>query len=280
MLYTTDGSYFYSPAKHTISFCMVPEEKLYRMNLVNRLKTLRWSFLSNSRFTQKHLSKFGIQSQVIYPILDIPENITRDHVGAGTSLTFLNVGRFFRHLHSKRHDVAVAWFVNFIEQYPDYKNSKLILAGGLKKEDFQYFDSLKKLATHYPNIEFKPNISAADLEKAYLQADFYLHFAGWQVNESAHPERTEHLGITPLEAMARGCITICYRSGGIKEIIRDGENGFTFNQLPELSQKIIAISKNQIKQNEIRENAKETIDSLFTQKAFDETLRNIYKKIL
>jgi len=281
LLYATDGSYFYSPAKHTIGFCMVPEEKLYKMNWINKIKTFNWSFISNSKFTQKILYRFGIQSKVVYPILDLPKHTNVEKtVNAGTALTFLSVGRFFRHLHSKRHDVAVAWFVNFIEQHPKYSHSKLILAGGLKKEDAQYFESLKKLASQYPNIDFKPNISSVDLEKAYANADFYLHFAGWQVNESNNPERTEHLGITPLESMTRGCITLCYRSGGIKEVIRDGENGYTFSQLPELTRKIFEISTDPKKQEEIRVNARETVVTLFSQKAFDETMRSLYKKFL
>lgn len=280
LLYATDGSYFFSPAKHTICFCMVPEEKLYSMGLLNKLKTIRWSFISNSRFTQKHLYRWGIQSQVVYPVLDIPRTHVERAAHPGTALTFLSVGRFFRHLHSKRHDVAVAWFVNFIEQHPSFAQSKLILVGGLKKEDSQYFESLKKLAAPYSTIVFKPNATAAELEKAYASADVYVHFAGWQVNENAHPERTEHLGITPLEAMVRGCLTFCYRSGGVKEIIRDGENGHTFVQLNELSQKIIALTHDDKKQKNIRENAQETVQTLFSTEALDATMKSLYKKYL
>lgn len=280
LLYATDGSYFYSPARHTICFCMVPEEKLYKMGLINKLKTHNWSFISNSRFTQKHLYRWGIKSHVVYPVLEEPPKTFQQVIHRGTALNFLSVGRFFRHLHSKRHDVAVAWFVNFIETNPQFARSKLILAGGLKKEDSQYFESLKKLASQYDNIVFRPNISAPDLEKAYATADFYLHFAGWQVNETSTPERTEHLGITPLEAMMRGCVAVCYRSGGIKEIIRDGENGFTFTQLPELSQKIISIVRNPSDANNIRKNAIETVQSLFSPSALDETLKSLYHKFI
>jgi glycosyltransferase involved in cell wall biosynthesis len=280
LLYATDGSYFYSPAKHTIGFCMVPEEKLYKMNFLNKIKTYKWSFISNSRFTQKNLYKYGVRSQVVYPILSLPSKRVEKTVSQGTQLTFLSVGRFFRHLHSKRHDVAVAWFVNFIEENKQFSQSKLILAGGLKKEDAQYFESLKKLASQYHNIDFRPNITSSDLEKAYTSANFYLHFAGWQVNETSHPERTEHLGITPLEAMSYGCITMCYRSGGIKEIVRDGENGYTFGQLPELTNKIITTSKDTAKQLEIRRNAIDTVTTLFSQKSFDENMKNLYRKFI
>jgi glycosyltransferase involved in cell wall biosynthesis len=279
LLYATDGSYFFSSSKYTICFCMVPEAKLYNLSIIDKIKTIGWIFVSNSKFTQKNLYKYGIQSEVIYPYIDIPKKINQNTC-SGTSLTFLSVGRFFRQLHSKRHDVAVAWFVNFIEQYPEYKNSRLVLAGGLKKEDNQYFESLRKLATQYPNIEFRPNIPSHELEKLYFCADFYLHFAGWQVNETSHPERTEHLGITPLEAMIRNCIPLCYKSGGIREIIKDGENGFTFLQLSELSQKIITISKDVANQQVVRENARMTVTTTFSRGYFDEKMSNVFRKFV
>ena len=100
------------------------------------------------------------------------------------------------------------------------------------------------------------------------------------MNETSHPERTEHLGITPLEAMSYGCITMCYRSGGIKEIVRDGENGYTFGQLPELTNKIITTSKDTAKQLEIRRNAIDTVTTLFSQKSFDENMTNLYRKFI
>jgi glycosyltransferase involved in cell wall biosynthesis len=275
LVYVTDGSYFFSGAKHTIAFCMVPERKIYKMNLKNRLRTLGWQWVCNSQFTQQHLENWGINASVIYPIVSLPTVKPRNQ-HSGTSLTFLSVGRFFTHLHSKRHDAAVAWFVNFVTHHPTFAASKLILVGGLKKEDQRYFDSLRKLSINYPNVIFKTNIPSQELENWYLRSDYYLHFAGWQVNESTHPERTEHLGITPLEAMSYGCIPFCYKSGGIREFVHDGENGFTFKTLDELSQKVIKIHRHEKDQIHIREKARETVEKVFSAEAFEKSMNDIF----
>lgn len=53
-------------------------------------------------------------------------------------------------------------------------------------------------------------------EELYVNADFFLH----------SPIYEEAFGITILEAMASGCIVVAARSGGIPEIIKNGQNGF------------------------------------------------------
>lgn len=278
LVYVTDGSYFFSSAKHTIGFCMVPERKLYRMHLPNRIRTWNWKWICNSRFTQHHLLNWGVHADVVYPIVEVRQDkhSTRH---SGTSLTFLSVGRFFTQLHSKRHDAAVAWFVSFVGQHPSFATSKLVLVGGLKKEDQRYFEALRKLSINHPNVIFKPNITSQELDQWYSRADYYLHFAGWQVNESLHPERTEHLGITPLEAMSYGCIPFCYKSGGIREVVQDGENGFTFKTLPELSQKVIKINKDLNFQNTVREGGRKTIEKAFSHEAFLKSMHDIFPHV-
>jgi glycosyltransferase involved in cell wall biosynthesis len=166
--------------------------------------------------------------------------------------------------------------VNFITQHSSFAASKLVLIGGLKKEDQRYFDSLRKLSINYPNVIFKTNIPSHDLVKWYSRADYYLHFAGWQVNESSHPERTEHLGITPLEAMSYGCIPFCYKSGGIREVIHDDENGFTFKSLNELSQKVIKVNKDTKAQELIRNNGRKTVEDVFSMRALEKTMAGIF----
>ncbi|MEI7652875.1 MAG: glycosyltransferase family 4 protein [bacterium] len=273
LLYATDGSYFFSTAKQTYCFCMVPDAKLYRMTLWNQIKTRGWIWISNSKFTQKNLKAYGITSSVVYPVTSLPADRLPDtqHI-SGTSLTFITVGRFFRHLHSKRHDVAIAWFVQFIQSNPQYAASKLILIGGVKPEDKKYYESLKQLASSYQNIIFKPNISHIELGHFYKTGDFYIHFAGWGVDSSKYPERTEHLGITPIEAMAYGCIPLCFANGGIPEVIEDGVNGYTFKSLDDLSRKVISLSHDPAKQEHMRIAGTETIERKFSIEALGASL--------
>ncbi len=54
----------------------------------------------------------------------------------------------------------------------------------------------------------------SDLQRIYAQSDLFVM-----------PSLTEALGVTFLEALAAGCVPIGSSTGGIPEIIRDGENG-------------------------------------------------------
>ncbi len=276
LLYATDGSYFFSSAKKTICFAMVPNRHLYHMSVINRIKTRSWRWIANSKFTQGNLKRFGVSAHIVYPIIDIPsDSLPQSKPVMGTSLTLISVGRFFRHLHSKRHDVAIAWFVQFLDMYPQYAGSKLILVGGLKQEDKKYYDSLKKLAAEHPHIVFKPNISYEELHHIYRTGDFYLHFAGWGINEMSHPERTEHLGITPLEAMSYGCIPLCYASGGIPEIVKDGVTGHTFLNRDELSLKLVRLGRDPSLQEKMRGEGIKLLENQFSHEAFNKSLDSL-----
>jgi glycosyltransferase involved in cell wall biosynthesis len=277
-IYVTDGSYIISTARHTSIFCMVPDPRLYSRTLINRIKTRGNTWLCNSYFTKRVLSRQGIDAKVIYPIITtktkVPMLAPKKSL-PGTAPTFLSVGRFFTHLHAKRQDVAIAWFITFIEQNPRYRTSNLILAGGLKKEDQEYFDSLRALISGYEEcITLKPNVSRDELVQLYDQAHYYLHFAGWQVDELKHPEQVEHLGITPLEAMMHDCVVFAYSAGGIREIIKDGYNGFTFTKLDELSQKIRLLDSQRTV--DILAAARDTLVKHFSESSFYERMAKLY----
>lgn len=236
--YVTDGSYFLSTAKKNYIFCMVPQKSLYQMNLINRLKTKNCSFICNSEYTQSWLTKWGIKTQVIYPYI-ANDFINLDIKMLQKENIILSVGRFFGHLHSKKQSEIIKAFNKLKQTNPLYKDFKLILAGGLMKEDKLYFESLKKLALNNPDIVFIPNLPFPKLLDLYKKAKYFWHFAGYGVDENKTPELVEHLGITPLEAMTAGCLTYCYNAGGSKEIIQDYKNGFLFDDTDNLLRKMI-----------------------------------------
>lgn len=270
--YVTDGSYFFSSAKKNFVFCMVPQKNLYQMNLINRIKTLNFRFITNSFFTKKWLEKWGIKNKVVYPYINekfIKINpLKKENV-------ILSVGRFFPHLHSKQHKVIIETFKKLRRSSPNFKSFRLILAGSLKDEDKEYFNDLKKLTTDDPSITFKPNLDFDKLYELYKLSRFFWHFTGFGVDEEKHPEMVEHLGITPLEAMAAGCITFCYNAGGPKEIIKDGETGFLFNNEEELIQKTLFVLNNDTLQQNIIFSAKKFIKENFSYSIFKERVKKI-----
>ncbi len=233
--YVTDGSYFFSTAKQNFVFCMVPQKSLYNMGVANKLKTRNVRFIANSEFTRNWLSKWGIQAEVLYPYLP-DEYINQDT--QKKEKIILSVGRFFRQLHSKRQDIAIQWFMDLQKSDARYTDYELHLAGSVLPSDTEYLKELQESAKGYPNIHFHTNISYSEILTLYKRAEYYWHFAGYDIDQEEHPERTEHLGITPLEAMASGCLTFAYRAGGPSEIIQDNETGFLFRTQEELFEKM------------------------------------------
>ncbi|HEY9651459.1 MAG TPA: glycosyltransferase family 1 protein [Coleofasciculaceae cyanobacterium] len=65
-------------------------------------------------------------------------------------------------------------------------------------------------------------LKGKELGSAYASADAFIF-----------PSRTETLGLVLLEAMAAGCPVVAARSGGIPDIVTDGENGYLFDPTDE-----------------------------------------------
>jgi len=68
----------------------------------------------------------------------------------------------------------------------------------------------------------------------------------------------EATSLTMLEGMACGKIVVCTRVGGMKEVIKDGENGFLIDQKSEdaIIEKLLFIKKNMNGMEELRKNAR------------------------
>jgi len=274
-IYVTDGSYFFSSAKKNYVFTMVPQKNLYQLNLLNRLKLKNFTFITNSKFTQDHIKQWGIESSVVYPYID-QRLIETDINQIKKEKIILSVGRFFPHLHSKNQTQIVQSF-NRLKQKKEFSDFRLILAGGLKNEDKNYFDQLKKTISQNKSVELKINISYEEMNQLYKKAMFYWHFTGYKIDENKQPEAVEHLGIAPLEAMASGCITFCFQAGGAREFIKDETNGFFFKTEEELINKMLkVIVDNSLQENMIVE-AKKTISDNFSYPVFKTRVKQLFK---
>lgn len=270
-LYVTDGSYFISSAKKNVIFCMVPNKALYRMTLKNKIKTLNTVFVSNSTYTQLWLKKWGITSSVIYPY--VTNDLLKTNLAEiKKEEIILSVGRFFGHLHTKKHEEIINTFLMFQKTHPQFK---LVLIGGLKDEDKPYYESLVNHIGNNKHILLKPNLPYHELIAYYKKSMFFWHFAGYGIDEIKHPERVEHLGMTPLEAMAAGTIPFCYRAGGPKEIITDGENGFLFETQSEILLKTTKMVQNISMYDDVAKNGQKYINKHFSYEVFEKKVKAI-----
>lgn len=268
LLTITDGSYFLSFAKHTVLYAMVPQRTLYPHRLTDRIKTYNWRIIANSRFTQSWLAQWGYQSTVHYPCIS-PSALTLYDPSKKQPL-ILSVGRFFSQLHTKKHKELIAAFKKLKSQ-PAFASHKLVLAGGLKQEDRAYFEELETLCAGDTSIQLMPNCSFTVLQELYTKARYFWHFTGLGVDETTHPEQVEHLGITPLEAMAAGCITCCVDAGGPHEIITNGTDGFLFRTEDELLQLMSSHTQIQSLQN-MAQAAHTRVQNTFSYDAFTKRL--------
>ena len=253
---------------------MVPDKKLYNPSLVNKLKTSNYHFITNSLFTKSWLVKWGINSEVIYPYLS-QDFIDLDIDKLKKENIILSVGRIYSHLHSKKQSILIDLFNKLKQQNIMFKNFKLILAGGLKQEDKQYFNELETLIGKNPDILLKPNLSYSELLELYKKSKFYIQMTGYGIDENKNPELVEHLGITPLEAMASGCITFCYHSGGPKEIIKEGRTGFLFKSKEELIKKLVYNISDPGRQIRIKKLAKNYIRTNFSYELFKKRVKEV-----
>lgn len=230
-MYVTDGSYFSSKAKKNVIFAMSPDKNLYKLYPTNWLKLKDYQIIANGEFTSENVSRWlHKKAYVIPPFID-----QSFFAKSGQKSRYiLSVGRFFKHLHSKRQDVLIKAFTKLQNQYKHFRDFQLILAGGLKEEDKDYYEALQDLAKINSNVVFQPNVSYSKLHDLYAKAAIYWHAAGYEVDEKQNPEQVEHFGISPLEAMASRCLVFCHDSGGPKRYINHGSNGYLYTSIDDL----------------------------------------------
>ncbi|OGK73129.1 hypothetical protein A2459_00995, partial [Candidatus Roizmanbacteria bacterium RIFOXYC2_FULL_41_10] len=118
------------------------------------------------------------------------------------------------------------------------------------------------------NVIFTGEISDAELSRLYMGAKGFL-FASVD----------EEFGIAPVEAMMHGIPVIAYKSGGLKETVKDGSNGFLVDKLN--SQEYIKAIRKLEKQNYQRlasnsyHQAKKYSREVFQQKLLDLVSANL-----
>jgi glycosyltransferase involved in cell wall biosynthesis len=237
IFYLSDGSIPFLFAKKNILHFQVPFHHVNGRNLLNQIKLKKIDkVVCNSKFTKKFIDReYGICSKVIYP----PVDLVKFKPGEKENLIF-SVGRFSRLLQAKRHDVLVDVFIKMCRQ--GLSGWKLVIAGGTEVGGKRFFHQLKAKVKSYP-IELKQGPSFETLQKLYSQAKIFWLASGFGVNEEKEPERVEHFGIAPVEAMAAGCIPVIIGKGGAKEIIKNGENGFLWREKSELEAMTLKLIK-------------------------------------
>jgi glycosyltransferase involved in cell wall biosynthesis len=273
LYYATDGSLFFSLARRNVLHIQIPFTAT-KKNFFERLKLWNWSIKNaNSEFTRQVVEQ-SWQTPIPFvhqPMINLgvthPEKIIEEKQSI-----ILNVGRFFRQLHSKRQDVLVKMFKKLVDENPTaMKVWKLVLIGSV--EDESYAQEVKELAKGY-NIELIHQVTRAELNNWYKKAMIYWHATGYDVDEKANPEKVEHFGISTVEAMSYGCVPIVVGKGGQSEVLGYQLKDLTWEDIGEGAKKTYHIISHQDLRTSLATEAVQQADQ-FGEARFSSVLRKM-----
>lgn len=188
---------------------------------------------SNSAYTARYVQdRWGVSATPLYIPID-----NHFHTGRKEKIV-LHVSRF-----SEPSDWADKGQEQMIQAWRMMSKNipgwKLVLAGSVDPRQESYFSKLIRLGSGY-EIDLMPNLSPETLASLFSRASIYWHATG--MGRSSIPSAQEHMGITPLEAQASGCVVIAYNSGGIPEVVQANKTGLLFDNamdLPHLTMNLL-----------------------------------------
>lgn len=270
--YMTDGSFFFSGAKHNLLHIQIPIPNPLT-SVGQKLKFLPWKIrVANSKFTKAAVERmWNVSVQYVhYGRCDI--NMFKP---GKKEKYILSVGRFFVGGHNKKHDVLIEAFKKL-----NVHGWKLLIIGQVDpgRENREYVERLCTMAKGYP-IEIKTDASFQELVDAYVRANVYWHAAGFGEDEEEHPERMEHMGLSTVEAMAGGCVPIVINKGGQKELVEDERDGFLWNSSEELLKKTRQVIEDQSLRKRIQAAARKK-SLQFSHEAFCAQFKKILEEVV
>lgn len=215
-----------------------------------------YEFIYNSDYTLRWSKLYwgNHKGQLIYPLGSL--NMNNNILNEDKENLILSIGRFFVGGHSKNQHIIAKAFIDMIQKIPNNKNWKLVLIGSINKnsqEDLAYVNDIESLLKG-SNYEIITDATRDSLEDYCKKASIYVHATGLGIDELKYPEKLEHFGITPIEAMTFGCFPIVYKYGGPSEVIAKLGFGETFKDVEDLTNKLIkfSIDSNRLGAQEIK----------------------------
>lgn len=239
-----------NPAPRGIYMCMFPQRPSGRSNGApdatgmglprrSRRRVRATGYLdtygrvtANSRFTRRWIWKrWGRRADLVYSVCDSPgPPDEKDRL-------ILHVGRFMSEVaggHHKRQDVLLGVFAGLASLQAS--GWRMAFAGHLDPvpEAAAFLERLKAEARGLP-VDFHVGAGLPEVQDLYRRAAIYWHATGFGFSEDRHPERQEHFGITTVEAMSAQAVPVVIDSGGQRETVAHGVNGFRWSRLEDLA---------------------------------------------
>lgn len=264
IFWVSDGSVPWLLSKKAIIHFQIPLHDFAHRALMSKLKLLGKTIVCNSRFTKQYVdAAFGINSCVVYP----PVEIELFKPGRKTN-TIISVARISRALHAKRQDVLIE---AFSQMASTNKSWRLVFTGGCT--DPEYLDHLQKMAEKLP-IDIIPNPSGEQIRQMIGKSKIFWSATGIGVDVRAHPEKVEHFGITPVEAMAAKCVPVVLAAGGHLETVENDISGLWWNTPAELIENTQELIDNPDKLAKMALAAQKR-STMFSREVFEQSLSSL-----
>ncbi|MBR9682060.1 MAG: glycosyltransferase [Candidatus Aenigmarchaeota archaeon] len=164
----------------------------------------------------------------------------------------LHVGRICK---EKRIDVIIKAFKKILKQ----RDAKLVITSdGPDRERLEKLVDTLKIAD---KVLFTGYISDTKRDQYYKDADVFVTAS-----------KTETQGIVLAEALSIGCPVVVKNSLGFKDVIKNGYNGFLFNNEKGMIKSIFKVLDDASLRKKFVKNAKETVNELSVEKTSDKLI--------
>jgi L-malate glycosyltransferase len=229
--------------------------------------------LANSSFTQAWIGRrWNSRSDVAYPPieLEVPQTEKQNRI--------VSIGRFFGlEPRCKGHLQQVAAFREFLAQTTDRWD--MVMIGVCHSEiDREHLAAVQEAARDLP-IRFLVNVDREAVVNTLANTRIFWHTAGAFENKNESPVFAEHFGMATVEAMRAGCVPVVIDSGGQREIIQHGVNGFLCEGFTDLVKNTAAVVRNATLCDSLRVAAK-TRSMDFSGEVFDQRVLQIVTEML
>ena len=231
------------------------------------------AILANSDFTAGWIQRrWGVPAEVVYPPVDleVQESPKQNRI--------VTIGRFFgKEPRCKGHLAQIQSFREFLTKVHEPWELWMI-GSALSTEDRAYLSTVQEAAGSLP-VRFFVNVERRAVLEALAGAKVFWHTAGLFENKSANPIFAEHFGMATVESMRAGCVPIVINSGGQREIVESGINGFLCENIPALVENTLAIAESAaLRSSMAREAKRRSFD--FSAEAFDNHVLAIVSQTL